>query len=318
MNLSEEEERIKGTVDRQHKALRASWIGLAINLVLTVFKFVAGLLGNSSAMTADAVHSFSDLVTDAVAIVAFKLAGRPTDETHDYGHGKFETLASVIVGLSLIGVAIGIFLTSTSKIWNTLRGEASPGPDTIALVAAVVSIVTKEWLFHYTKKVAVSIKNATLMAKAWDHRSDALSSIGTLVGIAGAMFIGGKARILDPIAAIIVGALILKVSIKICFEAIHELMEGSLPEREKAKILEAIFSTEGVLDAHKLRTRKIGSSVGIDVHILVSPSLSVVEGHDIATEIEGKIREMHGTDSMVSVHVEPASGLLAEEKRTID
>nr|WP_280101483.1 cation diffusion facilitator family transporter [Thermovirga lienii] len=280
-------------------------MGLVVNVILTSLKFLAGLMGNSSAMIADAVHSLSDLITDAVAIVAFKLAGRPKDETHDYGHGKFETLASVIVGLSLAGVAIAIFYCNIIKIWSTFKGESLPAPDTIALVAAVVSIVSKEWLFRYTQKVALNIKSSTLMAKAWDHRSDALSSIGTLVGIAGAIFIGGKGRILDPIAAIIVGGLILKVSIKISLDAIHELMEGALPESEKKRILEAIFSTEGVIDAHKLRTRRIGTSVGIDVHILVSPSLSVVEGHDIATAVEHKIREIHGHDAVISVHIEP-------------
>jgi len=276
-----------------------------VNVVLTIFKFVAGLIGNSSAMIADAVHSFSDLVTDVVAIAAFKLAGRPTDKTHDYGHGKFETLASVIVGLSLASVAIGIFYCNTIKIWSAFKGKSLPAPDTIALVAAVASIVSKEWLFRYTQKIALNIKSSTLMAKAWDHRSDSLSSIGTLVGIAGAIFIGGKGRILDPIAAVIVGGLILKVSLKISMEAIHELMEGALPENEKKRILDAILSTEGVMDAHKLRTRRIGTSVGIDVHILVSPSLSVVEGHDIATAVEHKIREIHGHDSVISVHIEP-------------
>jgi len=292
---------------REKEALKVSWIGLWVNALLTTFKFFAGIFGNSAAMIADAVHSLSDFATDIVAVIAFRLTGKPVDKTHDYGHGKFETLCSVIVGLSLIAVALGIFYGGSKRIYLVFSGEIIPKPGIIALVAAVISVISKEWLYIYTVKAAKKLESNMLMAKAWDHRSDALSSAGTLLGIAGAIFLGEKARVLDPIAAIVVGFLIMRIAIPVTLEGLNELLEASLSRSEEEKILSAILSVRGVDGAHHLRTRHIGITIAVDVHIIVDPTLTVSEGHEIATSVERAISRLHKTKTFVSVHVEPRS-----------
>ncbi|MDK2846592.1 MAG: hypothetical protein PWR02_648 [Synergistales bacterium] len=290
---------------REKKALKVSWVGLWVNAVLTAFKFVAGILGHSAAMTADAVHSLSDFATDIVAVVTFRITGRPVDSSHDYGHGKFETLSSVVIGVSLVVVALGILYSGGGRILRALHGEVITPPGMIALFAAVVSVVSKEWLYRYTAKEAKALKSDALKAKAWDHRSDALSSIGTLLGIGGAIFLGERARVLDPIAAIAVSVLILRIALPITWQALGELVETSLPEEAERKLLDVIKAVDGVEDAHHLRTRRIGTAVAVDVHVIVDPSLTVAHGHDIATEVERAARSLHGKNSFVSVHVEP-------------
>jgi len=290
---------------REKKALKVSWIGLWVNAVLTAFKFVAGILGHSAAMTADAVHSLSDFATDIVAVITFRITGRPVDSSHDYGHGKFETLSSVVIGVSLVVVALGILYSGGGRILRALHGEVIAPPGMIALFAAVVSVVSKEWLYRYTAKEAKALKSNALKAKAWDHRSDALSSIGTLLGIGGAIFLGERARVLDPIAAIAVSVLIMRIALPITWQALGELVETSLPEEAERKLLDVIKTVDGVEDAHHLRTRRIGTAVAVDVHVIVDPSLTVAHGHDIATEVERAARSLHGKNSFVSVHVEP-------------
>ena len=290
---------------REKKALKVSWIGLWVNAVLTAFKFVAGILGHSAAMTADAVHSLSDFATDIVAVITFRITGRPVDSSHDYGHGKFETLSSVVIGVSLVVVALGILYSGGGRILRALHGEVIAPPGMIALFAAVVSVVSKEWLYRYTAKEAKALKSNALKAKAWDHRSDALSSIGTLLGIGGAIFLGERARVLDPIAAIAVSVLIMRIALPITWQALGELVETSLPEEAERKLLDVIKTVDGVEDAHHLRTRRIGTEVAVDVHVIVDPSLTVAHGHDIATEVERAARSLHGKNSFVSVHVEP-------------
>lgn len=298
---------------RTERALFVSWVGLWINVLLTAFKFIAGFAGNSAAMVADAVHSLSDFATDIVAVIGFRITGRPVDRSHDYGHGKFETLTTVVVGISLLAVAAGIFFSGGRRILFVLKGGIIPRPGIIALIAAGLSIVIKEWLYFYTKRAATRLSSDALMAKAWDHRSDALSSVGTLLGIGGAIFLGPGARILDPIAAVIVAGVIVTVALPITVRSLSELLEESLaPEQEKS-IMEAILGVSGVEGAHHLRTRRIGSNIAVEVHILVDRGLLVTEAHDIATRVENAVRVIHGPESFVSVHVEPCSEGIPEE-----
>ncbi|MDO9508918.1 MAG: cation diffusion facilitator family transporter [Thermovirgaceae bacterium] len=291
--------------ERIERALFVSWVGLWINVVLTTFKFIAGFAGNSAAMVADAVHSLSDFATDIVAVIGFRITGRPVDRSHDYGHGKFETLTTVIVGVSLLVVAAGIFYSGGKRVLLVLQGETIPRPGMIALIAAIVSIVVKEWLYLYTKKEAISLSSDALMAKAWDHRSDALSSVGTLLGIGGAIFLGPSARILDPIAAMAVGAAIVKVALPITIQGVSELLEESLDPEQEQEIMEAILNVSGVEGAHHLRTRRIGANVAVEVHILVNRDLRISDAHDISTVAEDAVRVIHGEESFISVHVEP-------------
>ena len=297
---------------RAKRAERVSWIGLWVNVALTAFKFFAGFAGNSAAMTADALHSLSDMATDAVAVVGFRVTGRPVDASHDYGHGKFETLVTVIVGVSLMAVAVGIFIGGGERVLAVVRGRAIPRPGMIALIAAALSIVVKEALFVCTRGAARSLSSDALMAKAWDHRSDALSSIGTLAGISGALFLGPKARILDPLAALVVAAVIVRVALPVTYRGVSELLEGSLPEEEEGEILKAILGVPGVRGAHHLRTRRIGSGIALEVHILVDRTLDIASAHDISTAVEAAVRELYGGGAFVSVHVEPVSEDLPE------
>ena len=292
---------------REKRAEKVSWIGLWVNVTLTTFKFCAGIFGNSAAMIADAIHSLSDFVTDIVAVIAFKLTGKPVDSSHDYGHGKFETLCTVIIGISLICVALGIFYSGSKRIYLVLSGEIIPKPGIIALIAAIVSITSKEWLYRYTAKAAKKLDSSSLMAKAWDHRSDALSSCGTLAGIGGAIFLGEKARVLDPIAAVVVSFFIMLIAVPMTLAGLNELLEASLSDAEEEKILVTIRRVKGVEGVHHLRTRHIGVTVAVDVHITVNPGLSVSEGHEIATLVERAIYNLYGPKTFVSVHVEPST-----------
>jgi len=297
---------------RTEKALFVSWVGLGVNVLLTLFKFIAGFAGNSAAMVADAVHSLSDFATDIVAVIGFKVTGRPVDRSHDYGHGKFETLTTVIVGVTLLAVAAGIFYSGGRRVLLVLKGETIPRPGMIALIAAGLSIAVKEWLYFYTKRTAIQISSDALMAKAWDHRSDALSSVGTLFGIGGAIFLGPGARVLDPVAALIVAAVIVRVALPITIRSLSELLEESLDAEQEDEIMGAILVVPGVEGAHHLRTRRIGANVAVEVHILVDRDLRITEAHDIATMAEKAVRSIHGEDSFVSVHIEPVSEEIPE------
>lgn len=280
-------------------------IGSIINLLLAAGKTFAGFAGKSSAMIADGIHSLSDLVTDIIVIVFVSLSGKERDRDHQYGHGKFETFATMLISFVLIFVGIGIFWTGLQKVIHSIKGEVLEQPGMIAFYAAIVSIVMKEGLFWYTKIAGKSLNSQALIANAWHHRSDAFSSIGTALGISGAIFLGEKWRILDPIAGIIVSFFILKVSWNIAKPSISELLEGSLPLQIEEEISKIITDTKGVKDFHNLRTRKIGETYGIDVHVKVDKDLSVELSHQIATEIEKSLREKYGYQSHIGIHIEP-------------
>ncbi len=291
--------------DRSSRATKVTWIGFWANVILTILKFATGIIGRSSAMIADAVHSFSDFITDLIVIFSFRIVKKPVDESHDFGHGKFETLATSLVGISLLAVALGIMWSSGKIIFDSFNGEIIDQPGFITLIAAVISIAVKETLYRYQIKVGNEIKSSALVANAWHHRSDALSSIATFFGIGGAIFLGENWRILDPIAAVIVSLLILKISIQIIWESTQELMEKSLNDEEKLEILKITKSVDGVINPHNLRTRKIGNYIAIDIHIEVDRGLNIVKAHDIADAVETRLKKSYGEDSLVYVHVDP-------------
>ena len=290
---------------RERQIYKVTIIGSIANFVLLVFKFVAGVLGKSSAMIADAVHSLSDFVTDIIVLVFVKVSAKPQDAGHDYGHGKYETLATAIIGLVLLMVGTGIFWSGLSKILAVSRGEEIGSPDLIALIAAVVSIVVKEILYRYSVIVGRRVQSQAVVANAWHHRSDAFSSIGTALGIAGAIFLGKDWHILDPIAAVVVSVFIVKVSIQLLIPCMNDLLEKSLPEKVEKEIITIIKEDPQVADPHILKTRRIGNDCAIEVHIRVYPDMTVREAHVVATGIENRLRAKFGARTHVAVHVEP-------------
>lgn len=294
------------TPEERVKAIyRVTLVGTAVNVVLTIAKLLAGIFGRSSAMVADAVHSASDFATDLVVLVFVKISAKPKDDDHDYGHGKYETLATLIIGLALAAVGIGIFVSGARSIAHVLGGGTIPSPEPIALVAAVVSIVAKEWLYRYTVAVGRRVESSSVIANAWHHRSDAFSSIGTLIGIGCAYFLGGKWRIADPIAAIVVAALIVKVAIGLVRSGLDELLEKSLPADVENEILEILTANPAVTMPHNLRTRRIGSGIAIDAHIRVDGNMTVLDAHKLTIVIEKALKERFGDNTIVSLHVEP-------------
>ena len=295
-----------GTTDiRTKRIYRVTLLGMFVNMILFVFKLVAGFLGRSGAMIADAVHSASDFATDVVVLAFVRISAKPRDDDHKWGHGKYETLASLIIGVALFAVGVEILLDSAEKIKAVAEGEVLPRPGAIAIIAAAVSIVAKEALFQWTVRVGKQIESPSVVANAWHHRSDALSSIGALLGIGAAYFLGEKWRIADPIAAIVVAALIIKVAIDLCSTARAERLEKSLPKEVEEEILAIILATPNVYKPHNLRTRRIGSDIAIEVHIRVNGEMTVFASHEISKEIERALRARFGERTAVAIHIEP-------------
>ena len=280
-------------------------VGGVVNVVLLLFKFIAGVLGHSSAMVADAVHSLSDFVTDIVVLVFVRISGKPKDKSHDYGHGKYETLAMTLIGLALLAVAIGIIYNGTTNIIFWANGGQLEAPGLLALWAALLSIVLKEGVYHYSMVKARELNSQALEANAWHHRSDALSSVGTAIGIGGAIFLGQRWTVLDPIASVVVGAFIVKVSIDLLRNGIGDLMEQSLPDSVEEEILNLVASLPGDVKPHDLRTRRLGNHYAIELHILMDGDVSLREAHDKASEVENLLRDHYGAETHVAVHVEP-------------
>ena len=280
-------------------------LGMFVNILLFAFKLVAGIVGRSGAMIADAVHSASDFATDVVVLAFVRISSKPRDDDHKWGHGKYETLASLIIGVALLGVGVEILVDSAEKIKAVVGGEVLPRPGVIAVVAAAVSIVVKEALYRYTVRKGKALQSPSVVANAWHHRSDALSSIGALLGIGAAYFLGEKWRIADPIAAIVVAALIIKVAIDLCRTALAELLEKSLPLDVENEILSIISATPNVYKPHNLRTRRIGSNIAIEVHIRVDGAMTVHDSHEISRDIEHALRSRFGEHTAVAIHIEP-------------
>lgn len=290
---------------RTKQIYRVTLLGMFVNIALFIFKLVAGIVGRSGAMIADAVHSASDFATDVVVIAFVRISAKPRDDDHNWGHGKYETLASLIIGVALFAVGVEILVDSAEKIAAVVAGEVLPRPGVIAIAAAAVSIIVKEVLYQYTVRVGRKLDSPSVIANAWHHRSDTLSSIGALLGIGCAYFLGEKWRIADPIAAVVVAALIIKVAYDLCRTALAELLEKSLSREVEDEILAIISATPNVYKPHNLRTRRLGSNIAIEVHIRVDGSMTVLDSHEISREIEQALRDRYGAQTAVAIHIEP-------------
>lgn len=292
-------------MDRERQIYKVTLVGSAGNVLLVIAKFIAGILGHSSAMIADAVHSLSDFATDIVVLIFVGISARPQDPTHDYGHGKFETLASLLISLALVAAAIGIIVSGALKFASWLKGEDLTTPGTLALWVVTLSIAVKETMYQYTAFKGRKLSSTALTANAWHHRSDALSSIGAAIGIGGAILLGGRWAVLDPLASIVVGAMLLRVAWKILRPSMGELTDESLSEETEKDILDIIHSCDGVSEPHNLRTRRVGNRVAIEAHIRMDGSLPLSEAHDLTTDIERRLKARFGTDTLVTLHMEP-------------
>ena len=293
------------SLDRQRAIYRVTIKGSVINTLLLVFKFVAGIVGGSAAMIADAVHSLSDFLTDIVVMVFVRLSNKPEDKNHEYGHGKYETLATALIGIALLVVGVMICLNALQQIASCVKGQQLEQPGLIALVAAILSIVLKEWAFRFTRAVGQKVNSQAVVANAWHHRSDALSSIGTAIGIGGAIALGPHWAVLDPVAAAAVSFFIMRTAYTLLREAIGELLEKSLPESAEADIKRLAEEEPMVSETHHLRTRRIGNYISIDMHVRMPGNISLYEAHTHATAIEHRLRQHFGPNTYVNLHVEP-------------
>ena len=291
--------------NREKDIYKITITGSIVNFALLACKFTAGILGHSAAMLADAVHSLSDFITDIIVLLFVKLSSKPQDKEHDYGHGKYETRATAFIGVILFGAGAGIMWNGGSSILTVIRGGQLDKPGYIALGAALVSIICKEILYRYTVSEGKRLDSKAVIANAWHHRSDALSSIGTSAGIGGAILLGDSWRILDPIAAVIVSIFIMKTAVELFVPCMDELLEKSLPDTLENEIISIIMSFPGVSDPHNLRTRRIGNYAAVDVHIRMDGNISLNEAHETSSRMEHKIRELLGKGTYVYIHVEP-------------
>lgn len=290
---------------REQSIYRVTIAGSIINAVLLALKFTAGILGGSAAMIADAVHSLSDFMTDIVVLLFVKLGNKPQDEDHDYGHGKYETLATALIGIALMGVGAMICYNGLTKTWAVINGEQLRSPGMIAFIAAIVSIALKEWAYRFTEKVGREVGSQAVRANAWHHRSDALSSIGTAFGIGGAILLGAQWAVLDPLTAVIVSFFILKAAYGLIVQATNELLESSLPKDVEAQMVALAAEEEGVADIHNLRTRRLGNKIAIEMHVRMPGEMSLYEAHEKATRIEKRLREQFGEHTQIALHLEP-------------
>ena len=291
--------------DRGKEIRRITVVGAIVNIILTILKIIAGALGRSAAMVADGIHSLSDLLSDIVVLVFTHISSRGKDKNHSFGHGKFETMATLIVSVILVAVGAKLMADGVASIIGVMNGNSIPLPGSIALWAAIGSIIIKEILYHATIRTARRTNSPVVLANAWHHRSDALSSIGALAGIAGAMILGEKWTILDPIASCCISIAIIVVAVKMSLPSLAELLETSLPEEIEKDIISIANSVQGVENIHELKTRRNGISYIIDAHIVVDPHISVTEAHNIATDVENALKEKYGNETQINIHIEP-------------
>jgi len=292
-------------MNREQELTKVTLVGSAGNLALLAFKFVAGIVGHSAAMVADAIHSLSDFATDLIVLVFVRISAKPQDAGHDYGHGKFETLASLFVALALVAAAIGIIVSGAVKFVHWLQGETLEMPGKLALWAALLSIVVKEVLYRYTVAKGKALDSPAVVANAWHHRSDAFSSIGAAIGIGGALLLGEKWAVLDPLASIGVGVMLVKVAWDLLKVSTGELTDSSLPEETEKEIEDIICSFPQVSEPHNLRTRRIGNRIAIEAHVRLDGDMSLTEAHDIVSALEAALRARFGPSTLVTIHMEP-------------
>jgi len=279
---------------------KVTLLGLFINTFLILLKFSAGIFGDSQALIADAVHSISDLFTDAVVLLGIKIGSKPPDEEHHFGHARIETLASAIVGLALIGTAVFLGIDAALNIHRHTEYH----PTGIALIGAGVSIALKEALYRYTVLIGRRIKSQLIVANAWHHRSDALSSIAVLLGVGGTL-IKPSWHILDACAALIVSFFIIKVGLDILWKTLREFTDTAPRPEILEKLMQISRAVEGVMDAHDLRVRISGGFYQAEIHIVVDGQLTVVEGHRIAKTVERCLEQEMDELDRVIVHVDP-------------
>ena len=290
---------------REREIYKVTLVGSIGNVLLLTFKFIAGIVGHSSAMIADAIHSLSDFLTDLIVFIFVRISAKPQDDSHDYGHGKFETIASFIIALALMAAATGIIIAGGSKLVAWFNGAQLAAPGMLALWAALLSIAVKEVLYQYTARRGKNLDSPVMVANAWHHRSDALSSIGAAIGIGGALLLGEKWAVLDPLASILVGAMLFRVSWDLLKASTGELTDSSLPEETEKEIEEIICSQEQIQEPHNLRTRRIGNRIAIEAHVRLDGNMPLHEAHEVVSRIEHKIRERFGPNTLVTIHMEP-------------
>ena len=292
-------------MQREKEIVRVTLWGSAANVALVVFKFVAGIMGNSAAMVADAVHSLSDFLTDIIVLVFVRISAKPQDESHDYGHGKYETIASFIIAMALGVASIGIIVSGCKQFAAWLQGADLEAPHAIALWAALLSILVKELLYQYTVRKGRQLDSQALKSNAWHHRSDALSSIGAAIGIGGALLLGKRWTVLDPIASIVVGAMLIKTAVDLLRGSMDDLTECSLPAETEQEIIAIVKSVPNVSDPHNLRTRRLGNRIAIEMHVRMTGSTTLAEAHQHASLIEQRLRERFGATTHITIHMEP-------------
>ncbi|MGN0195600.1 MAG: cation diffusion facilitator family transporter [Candidatus Cryptobacteroides sp.] len=291
--------------NREKQIFRVTIIGSIVNLILTAAKIAAGIIGKSAAMISDGVHSLSDLVSDFVVLAFVKVSSKGRDKDHDFGHGKFETFATMIVGVLLIAVGGKLLADGVNGIVGFFRGEELETPGTIALWMAFISIISKELLARYTEAEGRRMDCAVVVANAWHHRSDALSSIGALFGIGGSILLGPRWAFLDPLASCVISIMLIVAAVKIALPAVRELLDVSLPDEDEDEIRRIAESVPGVIDLHEIKTIKEGPYIIIEAHLTVDPTISIVKAHDIATAVEDALRSKFGPETQISIHVEP-------------
>ncbi len=292
-------------MSREKEIYRVTLVGSLGNVALLCFKFVAAIVGHSSAMMADAIHSLSDFITDVVVLVFVRMSAKPQDRTHDYGHGKFETFATFIIGVALVLVAAGVIIAAIKKVVLWAGGAELKAPGMLALWAALLSIVVKEALFRYTAIRGKALNSQAMIANAWHHRSDAFSSVGAAIGIGGSILLGNRWTVLDPVASVVVGLMLGRVAYQLLKTSVDELTESSLPEEVEQEIADIIRSFPDIAEPHNLRTRRIGNRIAIEFHVRMDGNLPLRVAHDRASAIERKLKERFGSSTHISIHTEP-------------
>ena len=287
--------------DHKSIAMRVSVVSMIINTILSIGKVAAGIIAGSGAMISDGVHSASDVFSTIIVIIGFNIAHKESDEKHQYGHERFECIAAIILAAILLATGIGIGLSGINKIIAGIEGNLA-APGSLALIAAVISIVVKEWMYWYTRAAAIKINSGALKADAWHHRSDALSSVGSFIGILGARI---KFPILDPIASIIICLLIIKVAYDIFKDSIYKLIDASCDDETINKIKDVILEQEGVIQLDSLKTRVFGSRIYADIEISAYGKQSLEDAHDIAEKIHDEVEKKRPMIKHCMVHVNP-------------
>lgn len=278
---------------------RTAIIGGVANLILSLIKVAGGMLWHSQALVADGIHSMSDLLSDVLVWFAGRHATQAPDQEHPYGHGRYETMATLVLGLLLLAVAIGIGWDASERLFSP---DELLQPEPLAMAAALISILVKEWLYWWTLGYARRVRSDMLRANAWHHRSDAISSIVVLVGVAGTL---AGLPYLDAVAAFLVAVMIAHIAWELGWESIQELVDTGLEAERLAEIKDTIRAVGGVRDIHMLRTRKHGGHASADVHVLVDPRVSVSEGHMIAVLVENRLKQQIDEITDVTVHIDP-------------